>query len=1168
MQVATAEKASCAVSNEETIKVNHETTKSMEPSSEEADATLLPGKMVWFAGNISKMLNVKVRIHDRDYDALIDTGAAKSLISESLSNQLDLPINNSNIELKSIGNNAIAVKGLSSTVISVHGILMKPNNFIIVKDFSVNPIVLGVDFLKNNNLEVSISERKLIKHCDNLGSFEIYLDDWGHSKSKVVRNILCCASETVEIPDMCTTSVKVEFSSDVPTDSCLLYSDEMMDRKLHERVQGLNGVCDSQLQQILLVSSETRTIIKKGQVLGALSTVVDADEEDTQKQVVDTVDMEKIRETVAVGLADDQRSRVHQLLQSYQDIFGSSTFKGTQASVTKHQIKLYDDTPIFQKPRRFPAPIAEEIERQCQELNALDIIEPSVSPWSSPIVPVQKKDGSLRLCIDYRKLNKVTIPDKFPIPNLTDSLFGLYGTKFFTSLDLVSGYHQIPLQEDSRELTAFSMPRNHWQFKSLSFGLCNAPATFQREIQAVLSAFPSNKVIAYIDDILIMTKTFEEHLLLVGKVLHTLREYNIKLKPSKCEWFCGEMRFLGHIISSSGVRKTPEYVQSITNYPRPEAVGELRKFLGFVNFQRKFLPNCSELQKPLSSLTGGCKRAKLNWTDAMQEAFGRLKEELQQDIELAYPDYSDSAEKIELWVDASAYGAGAYLAQVQGECHRIIGFASMSFSSAQLNYSTFERELAALRWGIRTFRPFLYGVHFILYTDHQPLVHLYNSRLVSSRLARTLDDLAVFNFEIRYTPGHLNTAADVLSRLGNVPPLLTELDDSLPQGLVVDGQPVAGGGDSLFVSVYRLLSKMPVTLPDSALELRQQLVEELSSHPDRYKISLDKKGRQDLKIMRLKGQLPSLDVLLSLSFLYKVRVFVYFWPDQPVVYQYQNFIPVIHLQCISGIHLNPLIEVKHYELPETVNNLVTCQSPAVLFNKNVLPCADDCDTLECLFAEEVGATELDQLKSLLLVTDEWYCSHEVPPQPLVRVTVSNSKYCAVLDTGAELSLVTKSVMSRLQTSTEMDVTIEEELLCDIIGLTGNRVRISQTAELSFCIGSSFIVNKFKFAVVPDSTFPHCFLFGLDFLSLFQISIDFSQAQCKANGSQIASLVTLRNVPESLAIMTQTTRASHTLGLKIDEFDNVRFEVVCLAQSVAGMALLIEDDNIRNLQSRY
>jgi hypothetical protein len=318
------------------------------------------------------------------------------------------------------------------------------------------------------------------------------------------------------------------------------------------------------------------------------------------------------------------------------------------AGVTKHQIRLTNETPIYQRPRRFPQPIADEIERQCKELNSLDIIEPSVSPWSSPVVPVRKKDGSVRMCIDYRQLNRVTIPDKFPVPNLSDSIFGLHGTKFFTRLDLVRGYYQLPIDEDSRQYTAFSTQRNHWQFKRLSFGLRNAPSAFQREIQAVLSSFPSNRVIVYIDDILIMGCTFDEHLDLVSKVLQTLQTYNIKIKPSKCEWFKAEVEYLGHLVSQSGIKKTRDYVEKIANYPRPRTVKELREFLGFINFQRKFLPNCSEVQKPLSCLTGGRKSKLLAWTPEMTNAFEQLKRDMQVDLELAYPDYSDDASQLEL----------------------------------------------------------------------------------------------------------------------------------------------------------------------------------------------------------------------------------------------------------------------------------------------------------------------------------------------------------------------------------------------------------------------------------------------------------------------------------------------------------------------------------------
>jgi hypothetical protein len=181
-------------------------------------------------------------------------------------------------------------------------------------------------------------------------------------------------------------------------------------------------------------------------------------------------------------------------MNRYKSVFSSGDMDIGLACVTEHKIKLTDETPIFQRPCCFPLPVADKIERQCQELNSLDIIEPSSSPWSSPVVPVRKKDGSIRMCIDYRQLNKVTVPDKFPVPNLSDSVFGLHGTKFFTCLDLVRGYYQVPVEDSSRPYTAFSTPRNHWQFKWLSFGLRNAPAAFQREIQAVLSTFPSKSL--------------------------------------------------------------------------------------------------------------------------------------------------------------------------------------------------------------------------------------------------------------------------------------------------------------------------------------------------------------------------------------------------------------------------------------------------------------------------------------------------------------------------------------------------------------------------------------------------------------------------------------------------------------------------------------------------
>ena len=247
-------------------------------------------------------------------------------------------------------------------------------------------------------------------------------------------------------------------------------------------------------------------------MIGSVSSVlqlpsIDDEEEHGKLESCDEV-ISKIK---LPDLAPEKQSRISLMCKDHVDVFSRGDFDVGAATVTEHHIKLTDETPIYQRPRRFPRPVADEIERQVQTLNSLDVVEPSISPWSSPVVPVRKEDGKIRMCIDYRKLKSVTVPDRFSIPNLHDSVFSLPGNKYFTRLDLVKSYYQIPIDEKSRPYTAFSTPQGHYQFRKLSFGLRNAPSAFQREIQSILSLFPSCKVIIYIDDILILGDTFENH---------------------------------------------------------------------------------------------------------------------------------------------------------------------------------------------------------------------------------------------------------------------------------------------------------------------------------------------------------------------------------------------------------------------------------------------------------------------------------------------------------------------------------------------------------------------------------------------------------------------------------------------------------------------------------
>jgi hypothetical protein len=433
---------------------------------------------------------------------------------------------------------------------------------------------------------------------------------------------------------------------------------------------------------------------------------------------------------------------------------------------------------------------------------------------------------------------------------------------------------------------------------------------------------------------------------------------------------------LGHTVSRTGIKKTASYVNKVADYPQPSTVGQLREFLGFINFQRKFVPKCSEIQKPLSCLTGGRKSKLLSWTPEMLTSFNKLKEDMQHDIELAYPNYSDEAKRLELWVDASGVGAGAYLAQEQEGSHHIIGFASMSFTPTQLNYSTLERELTALRWGVKTFRPFLYGVEFVLYTDHQPLVHLHNMKLVCSRLARTLEELSDFMFEIRYIPGHLNSAADALSRLHcQLPPAYDGGPSSvLPDGLALDGPPTPGGGDSLFVSIYGQLLKnnYGTNLPKSSHELRELLIGDLLANAQKYNIALNRQSRKELKLMCLKDQLPSLDVLIAASRLFKIKIFVYFWSTQPVIYQFDDYQNTIHLQCIGGIHFNPLLELRNYSPPDLTKCKINCGEVTNIDTSVGQRLEEQCNMD---VVDDLDVTDEAGIVAMVNIVDCNYCKH-------------------------------------------------------------------------------------------------------------------------------------------------------------------------------------------------
>ncbi|GFW22938.1 retrovirus-related Pol polyprotein from transposon 17.6 [Trichonephila clavipes] len=311
-----------------------------------------------------------------------------------------------------------------------------------------------------------------------------------------------------------------------------------------------------------------------------------------------------------------QKSSAERLFQEFEDVFSRNSSDIGHTTVTQHRIDTADHPPIKQHPRRLPFAKQEEVGTLLREMQENDIIEPSSSPWASPIVLVSKKDGSTRFSVDYRKLNDVTKKDSYPLPRIDDTLDTLSGHKWFSTLDLKSGYWQVEIHPEDREKTAFTSGQGLWQFKVMPFGLCNAPATFERLMETVLKGLTFFEAcLIYLDDVIIGGRTFEEHLQNIRKVLSKLSDANLKLNPSKCKFFQKEVNYLGHNISAEGVRTDPEKVSAVKNWKRPENLRELRSFLGLCTYYRKLLKGFSNIARPLHKLTES--KQKFQWTKRM-----------------------------------------------------------------------------------------------------------------------------------------------------------------------------------------------------------------------------------------------------------------------------------------------------------------------------------------------------------------------------------------------------------------------------------------------------------------------------------------------------------------------------------------------------------------------
>lgn len=457
---------------------------------------------------------------------------------------------------------------------------------------------------------------------------------------------------------------------------------------------------------------------------------------------------------------------------------------------------MTDDKPFRERSRRLPPSDLEDVRKHLSDLKEAGIISESRSPCVSPIIVVHKKNGTICMCMDYRTLNRRTVPDQYTVPRVEDALTCLSGSKWFSMLDLRSGYYQIPLSAADKEKTAFTCPAGFYQFERMLQGICGAPATFQHVMERTVGDMNLLEVLVYLDDVIVFGRTLEEHEQCLLKVLNRLKEEGLKLSLDKCQFCCPSVTYLGHVVSSNGIATDPSKIEAVKSWPCPDIITALCSFLGFCGYYRWFVKDFSRVCHPLNQLLQGCIVAGMpgrkteskkdtkeggnsktgmdtkewyhpsepfgaRWDKDCEKAFETLKQSLTEAPVLAI---ANLKLPYVLHVDASQEGLRGVLYQDQGESLRPVAFVSRSLSPSEKNYPMHKLEFLALKWAVTNkLHDYLYGVKFEVHTDNNPLTYVLTTAKLDAAGHRWLSELSTYDFGLKYHPGKQNIDAGALS---------------------------------------------------------------------------------------------------------------------------------------------------------------------------------------------------------------------------------------------------------------------------------------------------------------------------------------------------------------------------------------------------------------------
>ena len=720
---------------------------------------------------------VKVKIQNSNHEtrALIDTGASISCIAESfyrsLPSQQKTPLEPPlYLHVTGVGGEIHKVLGRTTLKVLIDGYEYSHNFHVF--SYLHHHLILGTDFLEENQATIDLGNKTLsLKNGEPL-NVNKQLD-----RVAMVRTL-----QHIHVPPTSEALVPARISQNKAINLALIQPTQSKSASTPYMVATTLAYIENGKTTCRILNPNEETLhIPPGTIIGIATHVEDEDIEALEcdspsvnlaqtDNSTNTNSQEAINLAKKMGiqldnpaLSDEQKSKLLDLIGRNRDVFATKISELGKTNVHTHRIETGDAMPVRKRPYRTSPKIEAEINKQIGEMSSSGIIEPSTSMWQSPVVMVKKKSNEMRFAIDYRNLNKVTKQISFPLPRL-DNVFDKLGqasASWFSTLDLASGFWQVPLDPETKEKTTFiTNDGQKYNFTVLPFGLVNAPSTYQMVMDDVLRGLNWKILLCYIDDIIIFSSSFEEHLHHLDLVFQRLRKANLTLKPSKCTFGAQRVMYLGHYLSTKGIEVDPDKIKAVKEFPRPKNPREVRGFIGLCSFYRRFINNFSKIATPLHELTKN--DVKFEWTDQREKAFQTLKQALLNTPVLRYPDWN---KPFILTTDASITAISYILGQKdEDKKEYAVAYGGRALKGAEKNYKIHELECLAMIEGVRAYHHYLSNQPFVAITDNIALKWLNNTKHTTPRLLRWSLVLQGYNYEIQHRPGTQNKNADALSR--------------------------------------------------------------------------------------------------------------------------------------------------------------------------------------------------------------------------------------------------------------------------------------------------------------------------------------------------------------------------------------------------------------------